>query len=112
MRHVLKPLRELYGKTPARGFGPRQLKTVREKLLVADHCLKHINASIQRIGRGFRWAAGEGLIPSDVPQALAMVPGGRKGHTAAPKHIVRSADPKMVAATLPFLPPVEQAYGI
>jgi hypothetical protein len=31
----------------------------------------------------FRWAVGEGLIPPEVPQALAMVPGLRKGHTAA-----------------------------
>lgn len=110
MRQVLKPLRELYGKTPAREFGPRQLKAVREKFLAAGHARKHINANIQRIGRMFRWAAAEGMIPPDVPQALAMVPGLRKGHTTAREtEKVRPADPKLVAATLPLLPPVVRA---
>lgn len=107
MRHALRPLRELYGRMPAREFGPLQLKAVREKYLALGHSRKHINASVQRIGRVFRWAVGEGLIPPDVPAALAMVPGLRRGHTEARENKrVKPADAKIVDATLPRLPAV------
>jgi integrase len=107
MRHALRPLRELYGRLPAREFGPLHLKAVREKFVALGHSRKHINASVQRIGRVFRWAVGEGLIPPEVPQALAMVPGLRRGHTTARENKrVRPADAKIVDATLPHLPAV------
>jgi integrase len=107
MFYVLRPLRQLYGRHPAREFGPLQLRAVREKFIEADHSRKHINQNVQRIGRVFRWAVSEGLIPPDVPQALAMVPGLRKGHTAAREtKRVRPADDNLIDATLPHLPPV------
>ncbi len=107
MRHALRPLRELYGRLPAREFGPLQLKAVREKFIALGHSRKHINASVQRIGRVFRWAVSEGLIPPEVPQALAMVPGLRKGHTAAREtKKVRPADETLIERTLPHLPPI------
>ncbi len=107
MRHALRPLRELYGRLPAREFGPLHLKAIREKYLALGHSRKHINASVQRIGRVFRWGVSEGMIPPDVPQALAMVPGLRRGHTAARENKrVKPADTKLVDATLPYLPPI------
>lgn len=110
MLNVLRPVRELYGKQPAREFGPRQLKAIREKFLAAGHSRKYINASVQRIGRMFRWGVSEGMIPPDVPQALAMVPGLRKGHTTARENKkVRPADPKIVDATVLHLPPIVRA---
>jgi integrase len=110
MLYALRPLRELYGRTPAREFGPLQLKAVREKFLSLGWSRKHINQCVQRIGRVFRWGVSEGLIPPDVPQALAMVPGLRKGHTPAREtKKVRPADEKLVDATLPHLPPVVRA---
>ena len=79
MRHALRPMRELYGRLSAREFSPLHLKAVREKYLALGHSRKHINASVQRIGRVFRWGVSEGMIPPDVPQALAMVAGLRSG---------------------------------
>ncbi len=110
MRHALRPLRELYGRLPAREFSPLHLKAVREKYLALGHSRKHINASVQRIARVFRWAVGEGMIPPDVPAALAMVPGLRRGHTTARENKrVKPADTKIVDATLPHLPPIVRA---
>ena len=107
MRRVLRPLKELYGRSLAREFGPLQLKAVRETFIAAGHARKHINQNVQRIGRVFRWGVSEGLIPPDVPQALAMVPGLRRGHTSAREtEKVRPADDRLVDATLPYLPPV------
>jgi integrase len=107
MLYALRPLRELYGRVPAREFGPLQLKAVREKFIALGWSRKHINQCAQRIGRVFRWAVSEGLIPPEVPQALAMVPGLRRGHTTARENKkVRPVDAKLVDATLPHLPPV------
>jgi integrase len=107
MVHALRPLRELYGRTAAREFGPLNLKAVREKFIALGWSRKHINQNVQRIGRVFRWAVSEGMIPPEVPQAMAMVPGLRKGHTTAREgRKVRPVDDKLVDATLPYLPPV------
>jgi len=110
MRHALRPLRQMYGKLPAREFGPRQLKVVREKFIALGWSRKHINQNVQRIGRVFRWAVSEEMIPPEVPQALAMVPGLRRGHTTAKENKrVQPADTKLVDATLPHLPAVVRA---
>jgi integrase len=107
MRHALKPLRTLYGRTPAREFTPQKLKVVREKFIALGWSRKHINQNVQRIGRMFRWAVGEGLVGPEIPQALAMLPGLRKGKTTAPEgRKVRPANDKLVDATLPLLSPI------
>ena len=73
-------------------------------------CRSNINGRVQRIGRVFRWAVAEGLMPPEVPQSLAMVPGLRRGHTEAPEgQKVRPADEAIVAATLAHLSPVVRA---
>jgi len=107
MLYALRPLRQLYGRTPAREFGPQQLKAVREKLIATGNSRKYINQQVQRIGRVFRWAVSEGLIPPEVHQALAAVAGLRKGHTTAPEtKKVRPVDDATVEVTLPHLPPI------
>jgi integrase len=107
MLHALRPVRQMYGRTEAREFGPRQLRAVREKLVEAGNSRKYINAMVQRIVRAFRWGVSEGLIPPDVPQALSMLPGLRRGHTAAREgRKVRPVEDSLVDATLPHLPAV------
>ncbi len=110
MRYALRPLRELYGSQLAREFGPMQLKAVREKFIAAGNSRTYINQQVRRISRVFRWGAAEGLIPADVPQALAMVAGLRKGHTTAPEtQKVRPVDDATVEATLQRLSSVVRA---
>jgi integrase len=110
MRNALRPLRELYGSQLAREFGPMQLKAVREKFIAAGNSRTYINQQIRNISRVFRWGTAEGLIPPDVPQALAMVAGLRKGHTTAPEtQKVRPVDDATVEATLQHLSSVVRA---
>lgn len=110
MRYALRPLRELYGSQLAREFGPMQLKSVREKFIAAGNSRTYINQQVRRISRVFRWGAAEGLIPAEVPQALAMVAGLRKGHTTAPEtQKVRPVDNATVDATLQHLSSVVRA---
>jgi integrase len=105
VKAALRPLRALYGATPARDFGPLALRSVRERM-VADGLMRTtINGRVNRIRRAFKWAASLELIPVSVVQALATVTGLQKGRTAA-----REPDPvgpvplDRVESTLPYLP--------
>ncbi|WP_240911487.1 tyrosine-type recombinase/integrase [Paludisphaera soli] len=74
-----RPLRQLYGQTPAREFGPVALKAVRGAMAEADICRSEINRRIGRIVRVFKWAVSEEMVPPSVHQALQTVPGLRRG---------------------------------
>ncbi len=103
----LKPVRELYGATPAAAFGPKRLKAVREHMVaVRDLSRKVTNARVNRIRRFFKWAASEELVPPSVFEGLRSVDGLRRGRSNAretePVRPVPDAD---VEATLQFLSP-------
>lgn len=108
VRRTLKPLRQLYGRLPAAEFGGPQLKAIRQKFVEAGHCRPYIGESVQRTVRMFRWAVGEGMIPADVPVALGMVKGLRRGEAPEGKK-VRPVPPEVVAATLLHLSSVVRA---
>ena len=104
---ILRPLLDLYGRTAAADFGVLELKAIREKFIATGRSRGLINRDVGRIVRFFRWAAGEGRIPPTIPQALAMVPGLRKGKSEAPEAPpVLPVDDAIVDATLPHLPEV------
>ena len=104
---MVRFVKPLYGRTLATDFGPLALKAVRQKMVEAGHSRGVINKNVDRIRRMFRWAAAEELVPVTVSQALAAVPGLRKGRTPArePQPIQPVAD-DVVDATLPHLPTV------
>jgi hypothetical protein len=52
-RYALRPLRRLYAHTPARDFGPRALKVVRQEMIEAGLCRNVINQRIGKIVRVF-----------------------------------------------------------
>jgi integrase len=108
LRHALRPLRQLFGDSPAWEFGPLKLKAVRQRMVEDGLARTLINQRVGQVRRMFRWAAGEELVPVTVYQALATVQGLQKGrsHAREPKP-VGPADLAHVEATLPFLmPPV------
>jgi integrase len=77
----LKPLRSLYGYTPADQFGPLALRAVRDRMIADGLSRSTINARINRIRRMFRWAASVELIPGSVSQAIQTVNGLQKGRS-------------------------------
>jgi integrase len=83
IRLVLRPVRRLYGSTPASSFGPLALKAVREELVRAGNCRTEINCRVARVVRMFKWGVSEELVPPAVHEALRAVPGLRKGRSAA-----------------------------
>jgi hypothetical protein len=80
---ALRAVRRLYGRHAAAAFGPLALKAVQQQWVAADLCRGVVNQHTGRIKRMFRWAVSEELLPASVYQALATVPGLRRGRTQA-----------------------------
>jgi integrase len=103
---ALRPLKKLYGRTPAKDFGSLALEALREHMIQSGHCRNRINKDVARVKRVFSWAASKMLVPVSVPQLLATVEGLRAGRSAAretPK--VKPVADEVVEATLPHLRP-------
>ncbi len=88
MGHALKPVRELYGSTLAREFGPLKLQAVRQHMIDLDLSRGVINHRVNRIKRFLKWATSQQLVPPTVYTGISTVAGLRKGRTAA-----RETDP-------------------
>ncbi len=109
-RLTFRTLRQLYGYTAARDFGPAALKAVRQSFIAQDLCRNTVNQRTGRIRRLFKWAVENELLAEPVYRALLLVPDLEKGRSAAretPK--VPPVPDTVVDATLPFLPPQLQA---
>jgi integrase len=79
IRLALRPIRQLYGHTLAKDFGPLRLKTVRQAMIDSGLCRNEINKRVRHILRAFKWAVGEEMVPVSVYQSLKAVPGLRRG---------------------------------
>jgi integrase len=132
IRQALRFVRDLYGSTLAKEFGPLRLKAVRQRMIehvitrkvkvldplsgqsrVEVRALRHglarkfINKQVGRIKRMFAWAVEEELIPVTVHQALLRVKGIKRGKKMArEKPRVRPVARGCVEQTLPHLPKV------
>jgi integrase len=103
-RDALRPLRKLYGSTPARDFRPLKLKLVRKAMLDAGLARTTINQRVRRIVRVFKWAASEELVPAAVYQALRTVSGLSKGRSEAREtEPIRPVPDEVMDAVLPHV---------
>ena len=106
VRQALRPLRQLYGSTPAADFGPKALKDVRQAVIDSGRSRKSINKDVGRLKRMFKWAVGEELIEASIFQRLQAVDGLKKGQTSARETgRVPPVPVEHVDAVLPYLPP-------
>lgn len=104
MKRVARPLKALYGRTPAAEFGVVQYKAVRQSLIAEDHSRGHVNELMSRMVSIFRWGAADGKIPASVAQTLSIIPGLRKGRTTLREtEPVKPVEMAIVEATLPHL---------
>ncbi len=79
IRLALRPLRQLYGHTLAREFGPLRLKAVRQAFIDSSLCRSEVNKRVRHVLRAFKWAVGDEMIPSSVHHGLKAVAGLRRG---------------------------------
>jgi integrase len=85
-RYALRPLREMYGHTPAVGFGPLALKALRQRFIDSGLCRREVNRRVQKVRQAFKWAVSEELIPPSVYHGLQAVEGLKKGRSPAKDH--------------------------
>jgi integrase len=105
LRAALRPLRRLYGHTPAREFGPAGLRAVRAEMIAAGLGRTTVNARINRLRRVFKWAASVELISAAIVQALQTVPGLQRGRSQVKEPAgIRPVPVEQVEAALPFMP--------
>jgi len=106
MAEAIWPVRDLFGSTLASDFGPKSIKTVRQKMIDDGLARTNINHRLSRIKRVFKWAVAEELISPSVYHGLQAVAGLQYGRTEAHEtEPVRPVPDLYVAATLPFLAP-------
>src|SRR5262249_11822758 len=110
LRDALRIVKELYGHTLAKDFGPLALKACRARMIAKDWSRTYTNSQVNRIRRMFRWGAEEELLPAVVHHNLRAVPGLRYGKTEAREtQKVKPAPRERIDATLPHMPPPVQA---
>jgi len=105
VKRYLRTLRDLYGSTAVDQFGPLALQVIQQHLVDRGLSRVGVNARIGGIKRIFKWGVAQELVPASVHQALACVPGLRKGRTEAPELApVLPVDDQVVDQTIPHLP--------
>jgi integrase len=105
LRYSIRPLRQLYGDTSAKDFGPLQLKAVRQAYVDHGYCRNEVNKHVGRIVRIFKWAASEGMVPPSVHHGLQTVSGLRRGRAnVRESEPVKPVPDAFVDAIRPFVP--------
>ena len=61
IQYAIEPLKQLYGRTLVRDFGPLALKALQRDMIEAGLSRGVINSRIAKIKRIFRWAVSEQL---------------------------------------------------
>jgi len=101
-RQALRPLKRLYGSSPAAQFGPKALEVVQQEMVCLGWCRTNINRQISRVRSMFRWVASKEMIPVETYQALMTLPGLKLGRTKAaeragikpvPDHHIQAIEP-------------------
>lgn len=110
IRLALRPLKELYGQSPAAAFGPLKFRAIQQHLVARGVSRNHAKQVGSIIKWAFKWAVSREIIPATVHQALATVPGLKRGRSAArePEPVGPVAD-HVVEATLLHVPVVVAA---
>jgi len=83
IKYALSPLTRLFGKTPAREFGPLKLLLVREEFIKLARARKAINQNIDRIRRMFKWAAAREMVDAELYFRLKSIGGLEAGRSDA-----------------------------
>jgi integrase len=103
-KQALKPVRELYGHTLVKDFGPLALKAVRQKLVDHRYVRRYVNQMVGCIKQCFKWGVAEELVPPSVLHGLQAVAGLREGRCDAKEsRRVKPVAWRIVEEALPFM---------
>jgi integrase len=110
LAYALKPVRKMYGDTPASKFGPVAFQAVRQSMIDAGLGASTIRQRLGIIKRMVGWGVANEKLPGDALYRLQAVPQLRSGRNGvkAPKK-VKPAPEEDIRAILPHLNPVVRA---
>ncbi len=101
---TIKKVLALYAEIPAASFGPNALRAVRQHWIDDNLSITTINSRVGMIRRMFKWAVSYEMIPVETYQALATLPGLRKGRGVGKDPVEREPVPMAdIDATLEHL---------
>lgn len=104
IRVALRILRQLYGTTLVKDFGPLKLDALLTHMVESGWSRRYCNDHLGRIKRVFRWGKSKELVPTNVYLDLLTVPGLKAGRTKAREsEPITAVSEDVVAATLPHL---------
>jgi integrase len=104
LRVSLRHMCDIYGNTKAIEFGPRALKTVRQRMVDNGLCRNNINKCISRIKTLFKWATAEEILSGSLYHTLSTVPGLKRGRgTVRESEPVKPAPQEHVDAIEPYV---------
>lgn len=110
VNRAIRTLRQLYGPTAARDFGPLALKATRNRWVHEGITRLGCNRLTGIVKRIFRWATEHEFIPPTIYHGLTAVSGLRKGRTEAKdNHPVGPVPDDVLARTLDQLSPMLRA---
>ena len=105
---AIRVLRQHFGETSARDFGPRRFRQLRDAMVCGDSegdpprepwSRKYVNGQVGRIRRIFKWAVSQELLPAAVHQGLGTLESLRPGQTVkADGDPVRPVPEEIIAA--------------
>ena len=101
---ALRPVKRLYGNTPAADFGPKALRTVRQEMIEKCWSRGVVNKMVNLVRSVWKWGVAEELIDVGVHVALTTVAPLKRGRTEAPEtQPVRPVPGPHVDAVLPLV---------
>ncbi len=101
---TLRMMATKYGREPASDFGPLKLRAIQQSLIEAKQSRRYINYISEQVKRIFKWGVSMELLAPAVFQALATVPGLKKGRSNASEPIpVAPVPDETIQQTLPHL---------
>jgi len=104
---VMRRLRELFGETLARDFGPLRFQALRDTWIRERKAVKTVNEYANSVRRVFRWGVKNELIPPSVYAGLKSVDGVKRGRSEARDTApVPPVADEVIEATYPHLPPI------
>ncbi|UCC31053.1 MAG: site-specific integrase [Phycisphaerales bacterium] len=119
IKATIRPLKRLYGSTSAAEFGPLALKSLRQEIIRGGYRRRapggaqtkhmytrgHVNQTIGRVKRLFRWGVENELVPPSVYHGLQAVAGLKCGRTEAREASpVRPVPEEHITQVLPLVP--------
>ena len=104
IKRALRPVRDLYGHSLLRDFGPKALKAVRETFVRDGLVRRYVNHLVGCVKQWIKRCVAEELAPSSSYHALQTVVGLKKGRCEAKEgKMVHPVAWSTVKRTLPYL---------